>query len=60
MIGRAISSGVNFIDIANVYGGGETEKIVGTVMRELRCRECMVLATVGSPTSRAAHRASVL
>ena len=45
MIERAIAAGINFIDMANVYGGGETEKIVGAAMRKLGCRERMVLAT---------------
>ena len=45
MIDRAISSGINFIDMANVYGGGETEKIVGAALRKLGCRERIVVAT---------------
>jgi aryl-alcohol dehydrogenase-like predicted oxidoreductase len=34
MIDRAISSGINFIDMANVYGDGETEEIVGAALRK--------------------------
>ena len=45
MIDRAISSGINFIDMANVYGGGATEAIVGATLRKLRCRERIVVAT---------------
>ena len=45
MIDRAISSGINFIDMANVYGGGETEKIVGAALRKLGCRDRIVVAT---------------
>ncbi|CAN5594666.1 hypothetical protein BH10ACT9_BH10ACT9_59080 [soil metagenome] len=33
IIHRAIDAGINFIDTADVYGGGLSEKIVGEALR---------------------------
>jgi len=43
IIHRAIDAGVNFIDTANVYVKGESERIVGNAVRDRRDR--IVLAT---------------
>ena len=42
---RAIEGGINFIDTANVYTGGESEKIVGKFLQENNLRDKVVLAT---------------
>ncbi len=43
-----IDSGVNFIDTAELYGGGRSEEVVGEVLKERR--EEIVLATKVFPT----------
>jgi aryl-alcohol dehydrogenase-like predicted oxidoreductase len=43
MIHRAIDDGINFIDTANIYAKGESERIVGQAIRDRRDR--VVLAT---------------
>jgi aryl-alcohol dehydrogenase-like predicted oxidoreductase len=45
MIGMALDAGINMIDTANVYGGGESERIVGEGLRQLGRRDDVVLAT---------------
>jgi 1-deoxyxylulose-5-phosphate synthase len=42
---RAIDGGINFIDTANVYNAGESERIVGRFLYENHLREQVVLAT---------------
>jgi aryl-alcohol dehydrogenase-like predicted oxidoreductase len=44
IINRALDAGINFIDTADVYSGGESEEIVGKALAGLR-REHVVLAT---------------
>jgi aryl-alcohol dehydrogenase-like predicted oxidoreductase len=44
IIHRALETGINFIDTADVYGGGESEEIVGRALRRGR-RDDVVLAT---------------
>ena len=44
-IGRADELGINFLDVADVYGGGDNERVVGRALRELGCRERMIVAT---------------
>ena len=44
IIHRAVESGINFIDTADVYSGGESEVIVGKALSSLD-RESVVLAT---------------
>jgi aryl-alcohol dehydrogenase-like predicted oxidoreductase len=41
----ALDGGINFIDTANVYNAGESEKIVGKAMKENGKRDQVVLAT---------------
>lgn len=54
-IERALDRGVNFIDVANVYQGGRSERIVGEVLRGRR--DQFVLTTkVGSPVGRGPHQ----
>jgi aryl-alcohol dehydrogenase-like predicted oxidoreductase len=49
IIHRALDAGINFIDTADVYSGGESEEIVGQALAGGR-RESVVLATkVGLP-----------
>ena len=50
MIDRALDAGVNMIDTADVYAGGESEKIVGQALEANGKRDDIVLATkVGMP-----------
>ncbi len=42
---RALGLGVNFIDTANVYNGGESERIVGKFLAESGKRDQIVLAS---------------
>jgi 1-deoxyxylulose-5-phosphate synthase len=45
IINRALDAGINFIDTANVYNGGESERIVGKALQENGQRDQVVLAT---------------
>ena len=45
IINRALEGGINFIDTANVYNAGESEKIVGKTLKENGQRDQVVLAT---------------
>ena len=46
IIGHALDNGVNFIDTANVYSEGESEKLLGQALASLgRPRERVVVAT---------------
>ena len=45
IINRALDAGFNFIDTANVYNAGESERIVGKALKENRRRGEIVLAT---------------
>jgi aryl-alcohol dehydrogenase-like predicted oxidoreductase len=45
IINRALDGGINFIDTANVYNRGDSEKIVGRALKESGRREEVVLAT---------------
>jgi aryl-alcohol dehydrogenase-like predicted oxidoreductase len=45
ILNRALEAGVNFIDTANVYTGGESERIVGKFLKEGGKRARVVLAT---------------
>jgi aryl-alcohol dehydrogenase-like predicted oxidoreductase len=42
---KAVDSGVNFFDTANVYGMGESERVVGKFLKERGLRDRIVLAT---------------
>ena len=45
MMNLALDGGINFFDTANVYNQGESEKIVGRVLKESGRRDEVVLAT---------------
>ncbi len=45
ILDRALEGGINFVDTANVYNAGESERIVGKALRENGKREQVVLAT---------------
>jgi len=45
IMNRALDGGINFFDTANVYNGGESEKIVGRALKENGRRDEVVLAT---------------
>jgi aryl-alcohol dehydrogenase (NADP+) len=45
IIRAAWEAGINFYDTANVYSGGTSEEITGTVLKELGPRDQFVLAT---------------
>jgi aryl-alcohol dehydrogenase-like predicted oxidoreductase len=45
IINRALDGGINFIDTANVYNKGESEKIVGRALKDNGRRDEVVLAT---------------
>ncbi len=46
LIALALAAGINFIDTANVYGAGNSEKILGQALNNLQVRrEDIVLAT---------------
>ena len=45
MINRALDGGINFLDTANVYNAGESERIVGKALQENGKRDQVVLAT---------------
>ena len=42
---KALDAGINFIDTANVYNSGESERIVGKFIKESGQRDRLVLAT---------------
>jgi aryl-alcohol dehydrogenase-like predicted oxidoreductase len=45
IIQRALEAGINFIDTANVYNRGESERVVGRALKESGKRQQVVLAT---------------
>lgn len=45
----ALESGITFVDTALVYGRGESERIVGEVVRALRARDTVVVASKVPP-----------
>ncbi|MER7535358.1 aldo/keto reductase [Streptomyces sp. NPDC097704] len=45
IIHAALDQGINFVDTADMYSGGESEEIVGKALRDPRRREATVLAT---------------
>ena len=47
IIDRALDNGINFIDTANSYNEGESERIVGIALKQNGKRQQVVLATKG-------------
>lgn len=45
IVERSLAAGINFIDTANVYNAGESERIVGKALRLSGARNDVVLAT---------------
>jgi aryl-alcohol dehydrogenase-like predicted oxidoreductase len=45
IISRAIDAGINLIDTADSYNGGESERVVGRALAQLGARQQVVLAT---------------
>ena len=45
VINRALEAGINFIDTANVYNAGESERIVGEALQQEGRRRQVILAT---------------
>jgi aryl-alcohol dehydrogenase-like predicted oxidoreductase len=45
IIDHALESGINFLDTANVYNDGESERVVGKALKANRRRDQVVLAT---------------
>lgn len=45
MVNRALDAGINFIDTANVYNAGESERIAGEALKANGRRDEVVLAT---------------
>jgi aryl-alcohol dehydrogenase-like predicted oxidoreductase len=67
LVKTALEAGINFIDTANVYGGGASERIVGQSLKNLDVRrEDVVLATkvlgpMGEgPNARGASRGHIM
>lgn len=67
LVKTALEAGINFIDTANVYGGGASERIVGQSLKNLDVRrEDIVLATkvlgpMGEgPNARGASRGHIM
>ncbi|MCS0494795.1 aldo/keto reductase [Ancylobacter sp. MQZ15Z-1] len=67
LVKAAVEAGVNFIDTANVYAGGESERILGNAIRNLGLsRDDLVIATkvlgpMGEgPNARGASRKHIL
>ncbi len=45
IINRALDAGINFIDTANAYTNGESERIIGRTLTENKKRHEVILAT---------------
>jgi len=67
LVGQAIDAGINFIDTADVYSGGQSEMITGQALRNLKIpRDNIIVATkvfgeMGkSPNSRGLTRHHIL
>src|SRR5919199_191346 len=45
LIEKALASGINFVDTANVYSAGSSEEITGRAIRDFTDRDDIVLAT---------------
>jgi aryl-alcohol dehydrogenase-like predicted oxidoreductase len=67
LVGQALDAGVNFIDTADVYAGGVSERITGQALKNLKVpRENVVVATKvfgetgAGPNARGASRGHIL
>lgn len=48
VVRTAIQSGVNLLDTAFIYGPGRSEELIGQVVKEIRARDQVVIATKGA------------
>ncbi|MBI4536509.1 MAG: aldo/keto reductase [candidate division NC10 bacterium] len=66
IIERAVAGGINFIDVANSYNKGESERIVGRALKQMGNRDQIFLATKvfnamgGGPNDRGLSRLHIL
>lgn len=51
IINRAIEQGINFIDIADVYAGGESERVIGEIITDHRRQDLVISSKVFWPMS---------
>src|SRR5262245_24965582 len=45
ILAKALDAGINFLDTADMYSRGGSETILGNVLKDLRAREQLVIAT---------------
>src|SRR5688572_13917487 len=60
ILDHAIASGMNLLDTAAVYGGGQSETIVGRWLAERRCRDRVLVQTKLLPPLNGQHVAESL
>ena len=67
LIGSALDAGINFIDTADVYAGGQSEQITGQALKNLKvARDSVIVATKvfgetgPGPNARGASRGHIL
>jgi aryl-alcohol dehydrogenase-like predicted oxidoreductase len=67
LVGRALEAGINFIDTADIYSGGQSEAITGTALKNLSVKRTDVVlatkaygATGPGPNDRGASRAHIM
>lgn len=67
LVGRALEAGINFLDTADIYSGGQSERITGQALKNLGIkREEVIVASkvfgeVGSgPNARGSSRAHIM
>ena len=67
LVGRALEAGINFIDTADIYSGGQSEIITGAALRNLGVRRSDVVlatkaygATGTGPNDRGASRGHIM
>lgn len=51
IINRAIEQGINFIDIADIYARGESERVIGEIIRDHRRQDLVISSKVFWPMS---------
>jgi len=67
LVGHALEAGINFIDTANIYSGGQSETITGAALKNLGVRRTDVVlatkaygATGPGPNDRGASRGHIM
>jgi aryl-alcohol dehydrogenase-like predicted oxidoreductase len=63
ILGASLDAGINFVDCADVYAGGESERILGSALKSASRRDEVILATKfhrpvrdTDPNARGSHR----